>query len=122
MGEYVKEELDNRKPKATENGTPSLANGSHEDQSSGVEGERAKTSAENKEEPVVETTDQEHVDISNFSLALNPDVFCGQVPQTDEEKEEWAKDEREVRTVGEFLYNKVIPDMVSCSSRHNLHI
>ena len=120
MGEYVKEELDKRKPKATENGISSLANGSHEETEDGVNDEKAKKSAENNKETVPENTEQEHVDISNFSLALNPDVFCGQVPQTDEEKEEWAKDEREVRTVCEFLYNKVIPDMVSSSSRRNL--
>ena len=120
MGEYVKEELDKRKSKVTENGAPSLANGSYEDPSNVVEDERAETSAENKEETSLGNTSQEHVDISNFSLALNPDVFCGQVPQTDEEKEEWAKDEKEVRTVCEFLYNKVIPDMVSHSSRLHL--
>ncbi len=122
MGEYVKEELDKRKSKSSENGTPSLANGSHEDSSNVAKDERAERSAENKEEIVLENTDQEHVDISNFSIALNPDVFSGQVPQTDEEKEEWAKDEREVRTVCEFLYNKVIPDMVSYSSRLDLCI
>ena len=27
--------------------------------------------------------EQERVDISAFSLTLNPDVFCGQVPQTE---------------------------------------
>ena len=120
MGEYVNEELDKRKSKVTENGAPSLANGSHEDTLNVAKDERAESLAENKDETVLGNTGQEHVDISNFSLALNPDVFCGQVPQTDEEKEEWAKDEKEVRTVCEFLYNKVIPDMVSHSSRLHL--
>ena len=122
MGEFVKEELYKRKSKVTENGTPSLANGSNQDSSNVVKAEGTGKSAENKEETALGNSGQEHVDISNFSLALNPDVFCGQVPQTDEEKEEWAKDEKQVRTVCEFLYNKVIPDMVSYSNRFNLYI
>lgn len=49
----------------------------------------------------------------NFSLDFNPDVFCGQAPQTSEEKEEWANDEKRVRQVCDFLHEIAIPGMVS---------
>lgn len=49
----------------------------------------------------------------NFELDFNPDVFCGQMPQTDEEKEEWANDEKRVRQVCDFLHETIIPGMVS---------
>ncbi|KAF7197144.1 Clustered mitochondria protein-like [Pseudocercospora fuligena] len=55
---------------------------------------------------------QEAVDMSGFSFSLNPDVFSGQLPQTDEEKEEWAQDEIQVRAVGEYLTADVIPRLV----------
>lgn len=49
----------------------------------------------------------------DFSLDFNPDVFCGQAPQTGEEKEEWANDEKRVRQVCDFLHEIAIPGMVS---------
>ena len=52
------------------------------------------------------------IDLSDFSFSLNPDVFCGQTPQTDEEKAEWARDEQEVRDVCEYLRSTAIPEMV----------
>lgn len=55
---------------------------------------------------------QEAVDVSGFSFSLNPDVFSGQQPQTDEEKAEWEQDEAEVRTVCKFLTEEVIPRLV----------
>ncbi len=60
-----------------------------------------------------ERPEPERVDISEFSLSLNPDVFCEQKPQSDEEKEAWSKDEHEARAVCDYLRHKVIPDMVS---------
>jgi protein TIF31 len=56
---------------------------------------------------------QETVDMSNFSFTLNPDVFSGQQPQTDEEKEEWANDEQQVRAVCEYLTGDVLPKLVN---------
>ena len=56
---------------------------------------------------------QERVDVSGFSLTLNPDVFCGQIPQTDEEKAEWAKDEVEIRAVCDYLHQTVFPELLS---------
>lgn len=57
--------------------------------------------------------DNERVDVSGFYFALNPDVFSGQQPRTEEEKEEWAKDEVEVRAACEHLVKEAIPRLVS---------
>ncbi|KAL2364051.1 Intracellular distribution of mitochondria [Blastomyces dermatitidis] len=106
MGQYVKTEVEKRKaakkeaekaedievPKGDEAEAPAI-NG---------QGEGDKKAAD----------EQERVDISAFKLALNPDVFSGQVPQTDEEKEEWAQDEKEVRSACEYLTSKVIPELI----------
>ena len=59
-----------------------------------------------------EALDQEIVDISAFNLALNPDVFSGQVPQTDEEKEEWVRDEKDVRDACGYLRNEIFPKLI----------
>ncbi|KAI1432059.1 clustered mitochondria-domain-containing protein [Xylaria sp. CBS 124048] len=48
----------------------------------------------------------------DFTFGLNPDVFSGQVPQTDKEKEEMAADESDVRAACEHLRRDVIPDFV----------
>jgi protein TIF31 len=56
--------------------------------------------------------DKERIDISNFSFSLNPDAFSGQEPQTDAEREEWAKDEQEVRLACDFLRTSALPELV----------
>jgi len=63
--------------------------------------------------------DNERVDISGFHYALNPDVFNGQQPRSDEEKEEWAKDEAEVRAACEYLVNETIPRLVSNTLKYH---
>lgn len=68
-----------------------------------------KAAAEKKPE---EDPEQERVDISGFSFALNPDVFSGQNPQSEEDKKEWAEDEAEVRAACEHLTSEVIPRMI----------
>ncbi|KAK4189566.1 clustered mitochondria protein [Podospora australis] len=67
---------------------------------------------EKKEETTEEKAENERIDMSNFQFALNPDVFSGQVPQTDEEKEEMAKDEQDVRDACKFLTETVIPQLL----------
>lgn len=66
-----------------------------------------------KEEKDDADAGQDRVDISGFSFALNPDVFSGQTPQSEEDKEEWAKDEAEVRAVCEHLLSEEIPRLVT---------
>ncbi|KAF1919226.1 clustered mitochondria-domain-containing protein [Ampelomyces quisqualis] len=69
-----------------------------------------KDDAEKKEDAEPE---QDRVDISGFSFALNPDVFSGQTPQSDEDKAEWAKDEAEVRAACDHLQKEVIPRLIT---------
>jgi protein TIF31 len=89
MSEYVKAEVERRRAEKAESKTE-----------------------EDAEEKPEESADQERVDISGFQLSLNPDVFSGQVPQTKEEKEQWAEDEKEVRSACDHLRSKIIPDLV----------
>ncbi|KAL1955173.1 hypothetical protein VTO42DRAFT_8938 [Malbranchea cinnamomea] len=99
MSQYVKAEVEKRRQAKREAEEKKLANGEEKENS------EESGDAEKKEE-------QERVDISNFQLALNPDAFSGQVPQTEEEKAEWARDEQEVREACEYLRNKVLPDLI----------
>lgn len=117
LGDYVKAEVDKRKGgnKKSEDVAGQITVGTGDLPTvlaNGEEKDEALTSLTNGGDDA-EGKDDERVDISAFSLALNPDVCCGQVPQTDEEKEEWAKDEREVRAVCDFLHQKVMPELVS---------
>ena len=119
MSEYVQEEVKKRKTNARAEEEPAaLTNGDGEDQVDGTQkitgGHQAETdkSLESEDKTAGQSPEEERVDISAFSLALNPDVFCGQIPQTDEEKEEWASDERDVRAVCAHLHEKVIPEMI----------
>jgi protein TIF31 len=74
-----------------------------------VAGEEGDTAEDKKDEVKAEN---DRIDMSNFKFALNPDVFSGQNPQTDEEKEEMAKDEQEVRDACTYLRDTVIPSLV----------
>lgn len=65
------------------------------------------TNGESKDESKQQP--QETVDVSGFSFALNPDVFSGQQPHTEEEKAEYEQDEKDVRAVCEYLRSDVIP-------------
>lgn len=71
----------------------------------------AKKAAE-EEKAKAEDAEQDRVDISGFSFALNPDVFSGQNPQSEEDKKEWAQDEAEVRAACEHLLAEVIPRLI----------
>ena len=138
MGDYVKEEVEKRQSAAKDGKAVEQQNGAEQEHSKAggaelngadesgvtngeitdggkleVSGEAATPNGDNVKADRV----QDRVDISSFSLALNPDVFCGQVPQNDEEKDEWAKDEQDVRAVCEFLNQKVLPELVGGSIR-----
>ena len=80
-----------------------------------VNGELVTEKADNEaeEEDGKKTGEREQVDVSGFDYALNPDVFSGQEPQTEEEKEAWAKDEAEVRAACEHLHTEVIPRLIT---------
>ncbi|KAJ6115536.1 hypothetical protein N7523_005953 [Penicillium sp. IBT 18751x] len=98
MSAYVKAEVEKRRAAKAEEAPK--------------EAKSDESSEEKAEEKTDESADNERVDISGFSLALNPDVFSGQVPQTQEEKEQWAQDEKEVREACDYLRSKIIPELV----------
>lgn len=53
------------------------------------------------------------IDMSGFKFALNPDVFSGQEPQTDEEKTAMGEDEQAVRDACTYLRDTVIPGFLN---------
>ena len=118
MSEYVQEELKRQKTGARAGEPGVITNSTGESKVNGMEettGEhpiQTSKSLEPEDKTMGQSPKEDRVDVSAFSLTLNPDVFCGQVPQTDEEKEEWANDERDVRAICTHLHEKVIPDMI----------
>lgn len=111
MGEHVKEEIKRRKALQVEDEeckkVKPLQTAEDVGESEVVNGVSPKQDTETG------VGAQERFDISDFSLAFNPDVFCGQKPQTEEEREEWTQDERHVRDLCEHLHQKVLPELVS---------
>lgn len=94
MSQYVKDEVEKRRSKKADE-------------------KEAKSDAETQSEDAEKAAEeQERVDISGFNLALNPDVFSGQIPQTEEEKKEWAEDEQEVRNACDYLRSRVLPELI----------
>ncbi|XHF97648.1 Intracellular distribution of mitochondria [Aspergillus wentii] len=100
MSQYVKTEVESRRAAKAEKEAAQEKTGD------------AESKEEGSEEKKEEAQDQERVDISGFQLSLNPDVCSGQVPQTDEEKAQWASDEKEVRETCDFLRSKVMPELI----------
>lgn len=111
LREYVQNEINQRRDaKEKETASAEKAVTESETDKTQENGDKAvaETDETHKKEP-----EQERVDVSGFSFSLNPDVCCGQQPQTDEEKEEWVKDEAEVRSACKYLTLDVLPKMVS---------
>jgi protein TIF31 len=96
MQEYVKAEVEKKR-----------ASASDEKESASEEKDE---NAEKKDETPAE---QDRIDISNFTFALNPDVCSGQVPQTNVEKSDYAEDEKNVRSVCAYLRDTVIPGLIT---------
>ena len=117
LGDYVKAEVGKRQGGVDEADDSAGQTTAETDSirtpiTTGGETQKAEISSLSGSGDIDEPRDDERVDISDFSLALNPDVCCGQVPQTDEEKEVWTNDERDVREVCDFLHQKVMPELV----------
>lgn len=111
MGEYVKEKIRKQKDTAVNADDSKM----HKPIMSTTESEHEQVNGAcvNLPDEHNSIVEQEGIDTTKFSLAFNPDVFCGQMPQTDEEKKEWANDESNVRALCSYLHEKVMPDMVS---------
>lgn len=85
--------------------------------------DKAEKNEESAEKPGEEKTEGEDVkkeagkddriDANDFKFALNPDVFSGQEPQTDAEKEALAADEQDVRAACAFLRETAIPELLN---------
>lgn len=99
LREYVKRELENKEETSKKTETNGTA-----------DAKEAADKQESKED--AEAAEQDRVDISGFQFALNPDVFCGQHPQSEEDKEEWGKDEDEVRAACSHLTSEIIPRLI----------
>jgi protein TIF31 len=118
MREWVNSELERRRQAKTATGGDEAINSSetgNETASETADRPVAVQDAKSSDPDDLRKTaefDKERIDISDFSFALNPDAFSGQEPQTETEKEEWARDEQEVRSAAEFLRSSVIPELV----------
>ncbi|PNS20168.1 Clustered mitochondria [Sphaceloma murrayae] len=109
---YVKDEVAKRQAaRGDESSDKQITNGEkHEEPAVGEKTtDESGTEVEKADKKLPE---QERVDVSGFQFSLNPDVCCGQKPQTEEEKAEWAKDEIEVRNACKYLTSEVIPKMI----------
>lgn len=68
---------------------------------------------EEKTEGEESKKDDDRIDANDFKFSLNPDVFSGQEPQTEEEKAEWEADEKDVRAACAFLRDSAIPELLN---------
>ncbi|KAL8879015.1 MAG: hypothetical protein Q9198_003292 [Flavoplaca austrocitrina] len=112
MSEYVKAELDKRKHDQKDVVDGDTSDQPDHESPNETADTRANGTSDAKTNDDETAKDRGRVDISAFTLSLNPDVFCGQVPQTAEEKEEWVNDERELRAVTDHLHQKIIPEFI----------
>lgn len=108
LREYVQAEVTKSREARKADAEAEKPNGEASEAGKEVAGKDGETDGTEKKEP-----EQERVDVSGFQFTLNPDVYCGQRPQTEEEKAEWAKDEEEVLAACKYLTAEVIPKMVS---------
>ena len=107
LSEYVQQEIE-KKRAARHNGHISGADGA----ANGVNGNDQLTKDNDSVRGTDSVDEPERVDVSGFSLAFNTDVFNGQVPQTEEEKQEWSEDEKQVRELCTYLREKIMPELV----------
>jgi protein TIF31 len=115
---WVNEELERRRQTRKAKGEPEASGTPTNVEITGTKANGAKASETDEKtaadrSPEKPELEQERIDVSGFHFALNPDVFAGQVPQTDEEKAQWAQDEKDVREVCDYLRSTAIPEFVS---------
>lgn len=131
MSEYAKAEIARQKSKAKESSASQPLKNDKSTYSNGVEEHQTERDEQQSDGEITghksrQTSDetprasgtensssmQDKVDLSSFSLALNPDAFCGQKPPTDDEKAELENDENEVRSVCRHLHETVFPELL----------
>jgi protein TIF31 len=114
LREYMEMELAKQSKSLSEEKPEKQVNG-HREVNRSQEKESNEMVADEKENSEVQLekpSEPPRVDISKFRFGLNPDVFSGQSPQTDEEKNQQTKDEAEVRSVCSYLTTQVIPHVI----------
>ncbi|KKA30369.1 hypothetical protein TD95_001037 [Thielaviopsis punctulata] len=76
--------------------------------------EESKTEESKTEESKTEedTKEKFNLNIADFEFSLNPDVYSGQTPQTEEEIKQMDEDEGRVREVCDYLNDQVIPTLL----------
>ncbi len=117
MREWVNSEIAKHKQVAKEetaeaNGTTDTET-PDESSKSTEKDDSEKTAGSDAAQTVEDAAKESPADASNFKLALNPDVFSNQVPQTADEKEEMSADEQDVRAAGVYLRNTAIPELLN---------
>lgn len=112
MREWVNGELEKRRTPASDKTDAKAIKDEESEERSGEKSEDSTEVAKTEDKTALDF-DKERIDISNFSFSLNPDAFSGQVPEGDEDKEEWAKDEQEVKLACGFLRSTVLPELIS---------
>lgn len=117
MRDWVNGELAKRREGKSEDETKELEEGKSEEVKPETT-EAPEASKEDGEETATEISkvkdsDNERIDVSDFDFTLNPDAFSGQEPQTDAEKEEWAKDEEQVRLACDYLRKTILPELIN---------
>lgn len=120
MREWVNGELELRRKTGKDDSTDEpkkIEEKSSDDaatQATGTSEDKGKDAADEASAELSKATefDRERIDISNFRFLLNPDAFSGQEPRTEAEKEEWIKDEQEVRLACEYLQRSVLPELI----------
>ena len=124
LKEHIKERVEDHRAKtaeksgSAEGGEATAANGAPADKAS-VELTTANgaladhTDKEEQDQPQVNGVVSAAEDAErDFSLAFNPDVFCGQLPQSDSQKLDWENDEADVRNLGRHLHEVAIPNFI----------
>ncbi|KAI9736602.1 MAG: Intracellular distribution of mitochondria [Cirrosporium novae-zelandiae] len=84
-----------------------------------VDGENSKETAEQaanvdgeNTQDQVDAVEKAAAELNEFDWRLNPDVWSGQTADNDKDREEFAKDEKEVRAVCNYLLDSILPEMV----------
>lgn len=98
---------------ATEPSEEKVADTKEKPEDKAEEKNEEKTESKTEDELAVEEEKDDRIDANDFKLTLNPDVFSGQEPQTDEEKAELEADEKDVRAACDFLKNSAIPELLN---------
>ncbi|RPA99674.1 hypothetical protein L873DRAFT_873062 [Choiromyces venosus 120613-1] len=122
MREYVSAEMEKRKVTKEEEQKKvdeAKADDEKEGEAKGEDAEKVVSSKTNENKVDTDTLEKKSeesdnsIDISGFEFSLNPDVFSGQQPETEEEKEQMEKDEKDVRYACNFLLTMAIPRLIS---------